>query len=369
MSELRALIANAIRSATSREEREQTYARSRQALLKAFAQMRADDPSFDAGKISEKLAELEFVISELEREMETERHVQPHDPASRSPELRSPDSFEAKEKAVPFSESRETAGRGATAPPTSAAPVQEYVAPGPPEPINRPAITPAAAPPIDEARAKNPIIRLNTYLLPAGGLALALFLAVGAWLALRPASQAVSASTAKLFVSAPPASPNDQQQIAGSATWTLMRATDGSEELQIEAAFGGASTADKVTRIRLTMSRMPANSPASHRIDCRFTAADGALSAVETMPGILIRDTGDETGKLLLGLAAREKTGQFVVALSSVASDVTYNRETLKHAKFIEIPFAGAAGGSSIASIEVGTGGAVLNQFLASWKQ
>jgi hypothetical protein len=110
--------------------------------------------------------------------------------------------------------------------------------------------------------------------------------------------------------------------------------------------------------------------PASHTIEIMFNLPpDFPGGGVANVPGVLMKESEQERGVPLSGLAVKVANG-FVIGLSAVDTDVQRNMQLLKDRPWFDVPIVYSDGSRAILAIEKGTSGnGAFADAFASWEK
>jgi hypothetical protein len=107
--------------------------------------------------------------------------------------------------------------------------------------------------------------------------------------------------------------------------------------------------------------------PASHVLELNFALpAEVGGGGIQNVPGIMVKDSEDARGAVIVGMSVKVSAGYFLIGLS--ANDVLSNQTLLKQGKWFDIPILYKDGGRAILAIEKGSPGArAFDEVFASW--
>jgi hypothetical protein len=109
--------------------------------------------------------------------------------------------------------------------------------------------------------------------------------------------------------------------------------------------------------------------PASHTIDIRFgLPANFPGGGVKTVPGILLKQTGDARGVPLTGLAVKVTKNVILMGLSALESDMQRNMQLLQGRQWFDVPIVFESGSRAIITLEKGASGErAFREGFAAW--
>jgi CHAT domain-containing protein len=107
--------------------------------------------------------------------------------------------------------------------------------------------------------------------------------------------------------------------------------------------------------------------PASHVLELSFAVrSEVGGGGVQNVPGIMVKDSEDARGAVIVGMSVKVSAGHFLIGLS--ANDVLSNQALLKEGRWFDIPIVYEGGGRAILAIEKGSPGELaFGEVFASW--
>jgi len=97
---------------------------------------------------------------------------------------------------------------------------------------------------------------------------------------------------------------------------------------------------------------------------------DFAHGGVQSVPGVLVKDSEQGRGTPLAGLGVKVTDGYFLFGLSPAEADKQRNIELLKTKPWFDVTIVYADGRRAILTVDKGTPGErAFNEAFAAWKQ
>jgi hypothetical protein len=111
--------------------------------------------------------------------------------------------------------------------------------------------------------------------------------------------------------------------------------------------------------------------PASHTIEILFNLpADFPGGGIANVPGIMMKQSEQQRGTPLAGLAVKVTNGFFLIGLSSVDTDQQRNIQMLKERPWFDIPLVYTNGSRALLAMEKGTpGDRAFADAFAAWEK
>jgi hypothetical protein len=154
---------------------------------------------------------------------------------------------------------------------------------------------------------------------------------------------------------------NDPQgkRFAGSVIWRTETVSPGpglAPELAIRA---DVEIPERHINMTWSLRRnTDQNLPASHTIEILFNLpADFAGGGIANVPGIMMKQSEQQRGTPLAGLAVKVTNGFFLIGLSAVDTDLQRNIQMLKERPWFDIPVVYTNGSRALLAMEKGTPG------------
>jgi hypothetical protein len=163
--------------------------------------------------------------------------------------------------------------------------------------------------------------------------------------------------------------PNDPKgvSVAGSAVWRVEKLPPKDGRPQELVLHADIAVPERDFLLQWTMRRNDDKTlPASHTVDFVFTLPNDR--GVSNIPGMLMKESEDERGKPLAGLAVKVTSGYFMLGLSAVAKEAESNMRLLKERAWLSVPIVYENNRRAILVFAKGESGArAFNQALAAW--
>jgi hypothetical protein len=168
--------------------------------------------------------------------------------------------------------------------------------------------------------------------------------------------------------------PNDPQgkRYVGSVIWRTETVSPGpglAPELAVRADV-------EIPERHITMTwslrrNTDQNLPASHTIEILFNLpADFAGGGIANVPGIMMKQSEQQRGTPLAGLAVKVTNGFFLIGLSSVETDMQRNIQLLKERPWFDLPLVYTNGSRALLAMEKGTpGDRAFADAFAAWEK
>jgi hypothetical protein len=168
--------------------------------------------------------------------------------------------------------------------------------------------------------------------------------------------------------------PNDPQgkRYVGSVIWRTETVSPGpglAPELAVRADV-------EIPERHITMTwslrrNTDQNLPASHTIEILFNLpADFPGGGIANVPGIMMKQSEQQRGTPLAGLAVKVTNGFFLIGLSSVDTDMQRNMQMLKERPWFDIPVVYTNGSRALLAMEKGTpGDRAFADAFAAWEK
>lgn len=166
----------------------------------------------------------------------------------------------------------------------------------------------------------------------------------------------------------------DQAGEQGSATpgeveWEMVRQAIGGGDPQ-PVVRAEALVAEKGMEALLTIRKNDDDAlPASHLIEIELSVPEGTGGGgVQSVPGLIMKETEDSRGTPLRAAAARVSDGLFWIALSQTEADRNINLALLRERDWIDIPIIYKSGRRAILTLRKGTEGYTsVNNAIQAW--
>ena len=169
----------------------------------------------------------------------------------------------------------------------------------------------------------------------------------------------------------------DPKQASGArytalAVWrteTVTRVTGLPPDILVRADI---EIPDRKMTLKWTLQRnIDATLPASHTVEFMFKLPpDFAHGGVQSVPGVLVKDSEQGRGTPLAGLGVKVTDGYFLFGLSPAEADKQRNIELLKTKPWFDVTIVYADGRRAILTVDKGTPGErAFNEAFAAWKQ
>ncbi len=158
----------------------------------------------------------------------------------------------------------------------------------------------------------------------------------------------------------------------GSVTWrTEMAAPMPGESPRLMIRADLAVPARDMTSTITLYRNSDKSLPASHVAEMKFNLpVNSPLGGVDNVPGMLMKQSEQQRGAPLAGLAVKVKSGHFLLGFSAVPSDTQHNVELLLQRDWIDIPIVYGNGRRAILAIEKGApGNRVFSEAFAAWNR
>jgi hypothetical protein len=187
----------------------------------------------------------------------------------------------------------------------------------------------------------------------------------------RPGQQVPAVAQRVVLYEEDPTTPEGNRYV-GSALWRTETVSPGpglSPELAVRV---DVEVPDR--RLAMTMSirrNTDKALPATHTVEIMFNLpADFAFGGVANVPGLLMKESEQQRGAPLSGLAVKVTNNFFLIGLSAVDADLQRNLTLLKERAWFDVPIVYNNGRRAILAIEKGNPGErVFNDAFATWKQ
>jgi hypothetical protein len=168
-----------------------------------------------------------------------------------------------------------------------------------------------------------------------------------------------------------PEDPNGKRFV-GSAVWRTETVARGANQPPDMVVRADIDIPERKMAMKWTLQRnVDKTLPASHTVEIVFTLPqDFAHGGVQSVPGVLMKESEQTRGNPLAGLAVKVTDGYFLIGLSAVDSEMQRNIQLLKEQPWFDVPLVYNDGRRAILAVEKGTPGErALNAAFAAWKQ
>jgi hypothetical protein len=158
--------------------------------------------------------------------------------------------------------------------------------------------------------------------------------------------------------------------VAGSAVWRVEKLPSKDGRPQELALHADIAVPERDLLLQWTLRRNDDKTlPATHTVDFVFTLPeDFRNGGVSNVPGLLMKETEDERGTPLAGLAVKVTSGYFLLGLSAVAKEAERNTRLLKERSWLSIPIVYENGRRAILVFAKGESGArAFDRAFAAW--
>jgi hypothetical protein len=187
----------------------------------------------------------------------------------------------------------------------------------------------------------------------------------------RPGQQAPAVAQRVVLYEEDPSNPEGNRYV-GSALWRTETVSPGpglSPELAVRV-----DVEIPERRLAMTMSirrNTDKALPATHTVEIMFNLpADFPFGGVANVPGLLMKESEQQRGAPLSGLAVKVTNNFFLIGLSAVEADLQRNLTLLKERAWFDVPIVYNNGRRAILAVEKGNPGErVFNDAFAMWKQ
>jgi hypothetical protein len=155
-----------------------------------------------------------------------------------------------------------------------------------------------------------------------------------------------------------PAQPAGKQYV-GSAVWRTETVSPGPGQPPDTAVRADIDIPDRKIVMRWSLRRNTDSAlPASHTVEIMFTLpSDFSHGGIQSIPGLLMKQSEQTRGVPLAGLAVKVTTNFFLIGLSSVDADMQRNIQLLKERSWFDIPVVYNDGRRAILAVEKGNPG------------
>jgi hypothetical protein len=158
--------------------------------------------------------------------------------------------------------------------------------------------------------------------------------------------------------------------VAGSAVWRVEKLPSKDGRPQELAIHADIAVPERDMLLQWTMRRNGDKKlPATHTVDFVFTLPEDFRNrGVSNVPGILMKESEDERGMPLAGLAVKVTSGYFLFGLSAVAKEAERNMRLLKERSWLSVPIVYENGRRAILVFAKGESGArAFDRAFATW--
>jgi hypothetical protein len=166
--------------------------------------------------------------------------------------------------------------------------------------------------------------------------------------------------------------PNDPQgkRFVGTAVWRTETVSPGPGLAPELAVRADVDIPERKMTMQWSIRRNTDKAlPASHTIEIIFTVpGDFPSGGIANVPGILMKQSEQNRGVPLSGLAVKVMSGYFLIGLSATDTEVQRNMELLKDREWFDIPVVYGNNRRAIIAMEKGTpGDRAFAEAFAAW--
>ncbi|WP_346433424.1 endolytic transglycosylase MltG [Oricola sp.] len=159
--------------------------------------------------------------------------------------------------------------------------------------------------------------------------------------------------------------------VAGATVWSIVQESPGGSAPAEPAIRAETTIPEYGLTMEMTIRRNVDESlPASHVIELFFRVPDTFNGlGIADVQRITFKETEQEPGNALVGVAAPIDTNVFLIALTRASAATTANLDLMRGRQWIDIPMQYVSGRRALIVLEKGdTGQRVFDEVLAAWK-
>lgn len=159
---------------------------------------------------------------------------------------------------------------------------------------------------------------------------------------------------------------------AGSTIWRVVQESPGGDLPPEPAIRAEAQVPELGMTLELTIRRNQDETfPASHVIELFFRLPDSFEGrGIADVQRITFKDTEQDPGNALIGVAAPLDTNIFLIALTDASTAIDTNLSLMRREQWIDIPMQYVSGRRALITLEKGIPGEqVFNEVLSAWEK
>lgn len=165
--------------------------------------------------------------------------------------------------------------------------------------------------------------------------------------------------------------PSKNEVTAGVVTWAF-KPNPNDLESKTKVLIGTFNIADRgLSGALIIRDNEDETLPASHMVELTFkVSGKSSIEGISTIPGMLLKDTEQASGAVLIGKATRVTDHYFWIGLSNIETERTMNEDMLRTKGWIDVPVVFKNGKRGILTLEKGIPGMqAFQDALAAWGQ
>jgi hypothetical protein len=159
-------------------------------------------------------------------------------------------------------------------------------------------------------------------------------------------------------------------RLEGNVTWSFVNEPRAPGDAPTSEIRATVEVPERQLRLSLSITRnLDSQLPASHIVELKFDLPpDFSGRTIDTTPGVILKQTEEAQGDLLIGAVAKVSDNLFWVALSGADQDAVRNVALLREREWIDIPLRYQTRRRAILTFEKGpSGDQVFEQAFAAW--